>query len=96
MHLYVLGCEMGGELRRSEKLQPAGRPPTVAEWLWYWLDTIAIRKVRASTLQGYRGKVAKRIVPAVGHHRIDRLQPEHLEAWYLELADEGLAPATIL
>lgn len=82
--------------RDSGVTQAAGRAPTVAEWLGYWLDTIAIRKVRASTLQGYRGKVTKRIVPAVGHHRIDRLQPEHLEAWYLELADEGLAPATIL
>ncbi|HEY8789882.1 MAG TPA: tyrosine-type recombinase/integrase [Actinopolymorphaceae bacterium] len=82
--------------RDSGVVQAAGRAPTVAEWLGYWLDTIAIRKVRASTLQGYRGKVTVRIVPAVGHHRIDRLQPEHLDAWYLELADEGLAPATIL
>ena len=82
--------------RDSGVMQAAGRAPTVAEWLAYWLDTIAIRKVRASTLQGYRGKVTKRIVPAIDHHRIDRLEPEHLEAWYLELADEGLAPATIL
>ncbi len=82
--------------RDSGIAQAAGRAPTVAEWLGHWLDTIAIRKVRASTLQGYRGRVSTRIVPALGHHRLDRLQPEHLEAWYLELEDEGLAPATIL
>lgn len=82
--------------RDSGVVQAAGRAPTVAEWLGHWLDTIAVRKVRASTLQGYRGKVSSRIIPAVGHHRLDRLQPEHLEAWYLELEDEGLAPATIL
>ena len=82
--------------RDSGVAQPAGRAPTVSEWLGHWLDTIAIRKVRASTLQGYRGKVNSRIIPAVGHHRLDRLQPEHLEAWYIELADEGLASSTIL
>lgn len=82
--------------RDSGVVQAAGRAPTVAEWLGHWLDTIAIRKVRASTLQGYRGKVNSRIIPAVGHHRLDRLQPEHLEAWYIELADEGLASSTIL
>ena len=82
--------------RDSGVVQAAGRAPTVAEWLGHWLDTIAIRKVRASTLQGYRGKVNGRIIPAVGHHRLDRLQPEHLEAWYIELADEGLASSTIL
>ena len=67
--------------RDSGVAQAAGRVPTVAEWLGHWLDTIAIRKVRASTLQGYRGKVNSRIIPAVGHHRLDRLQPEHLGAW---------------
>ncbi len=82
--------------RDSGVVHAAGRAPTVAEWLGHWLDTIAIRKVRASTLQGYRGKVNSRIIPAVGHHRLDRLQPEHLEAWYIELADEGLASSTIL
>ncbi len=82
--------------RDSGVAQPAGRAPTVSEWLGHWLDTIAIRKVRASTLQGYRGKVNSRIIPAVGHHRLDRLQPEHLEARYIELAEEGLASSTIL
>ncbi len=82
--------------RDSGVVQAAGRAPTVAEWLGHWLDTIAVRKVRASTLQGYRGKVNGRIIPAVGHHRLDRLQPEHLEAWYIELADEGLASSTVL
>ena len=32
----------------------AGKAPTVAEWLAHWLDTIAARKVRASTLARYR------------------------------------------
>jgi len=40
--------------------------------------------------------VNHRIVPALGHHRLDRLQPEHVEAFYGELLDEGLSSATVL
>ncbi len=32
----------------------------------------------------------------LGHHRLDRLQPEHLEAFYAELEKEGLASTTVL
>ena len=32
----------------------------------------------------------------LGHHRLDRLQPEHLEAFYRQSLKEGLAPATVL
>ncbi len=34
--------------------------------------------------------------PGVGHHRLDRLQPEHLERLYGALTDKGLSPASIL
>jgi hypothetical protein len=84
------------EQRRTGSVADAGRPPTVEEWLRHWLDNIAARKVRASTLDGYRTKVEHRLIPALGKHRLDRLQPEHLEAYYATLAAEGLAPATVL
>jgi integrase len=32
----------------------------------------------------------------LGHHRLDRLQPEHVEAAWAQLSAEGLAPATVL
>ncbi|MEV0723932.1 tyrosine-type recombinase/integrase [Micromonospora purpureochromogenes] len=74
----------------------AGKPPTVGEWLTYWLDHVAERKVRASTLQGYRSKVAKHLVPGLGSHRLDRLTPEHVEKFYGTLEASGMAPATVL
>jgi hypothetical protein len=84
------------EQRRTGTVADAGRSPTVEEWLRHWLDNIAARKVRASTLDGYRTKVEHRLIPALGKHRLDRLQPEHLEAYYATLTAEGLAPATVL
>src|SRR4051794_21965881 len=77
-------------------VEAAGRAPTVGEWLDHWLDNIAARKVRARTLESYRSTVRLHLRPGVGHHRLDRLQPEHLELLYAALADKGLGPASIL
>lgn len=81
--------------REAGSVADAGRSPTVEQWLAHWLDTIAVRKVRASTLEGYRSKVRSTIVPALGRHRLDRLQPEHVEAFYVD-AGRRLAPASVL
>jgi integrase len=77
-------------------VEAAGRPPTLGEWLDHWLDNIAARKVRARTLESYRSTVRLHLRPGIGHHRLDRLQPEHLERLYAALADKELSPASIL
>lgn len=82
--------------RDAGTAEAAGRAPTVAAWLDHWLDNIAARKVRARTLESYRTVVRLHLVPGVGHQRLDRLQPEHLEALYVALGDRGLSPATVL
>ena len=74
----------------------AGRQATVTAWLEHWLDTIAAPKVRPSTLQRYRQLVKFQLAPKVGHHRLDRLQPEHVERMYAELLASGLSPASVL
>jgi len=38
--------------------------------------------------------VVKHLVPAVGRHRLDRLEPEHLERLYRSMIDAGARPAT--
>jgi integrase len=52
--------------------------------------------VRLSTLVRYRQLVANQLVPGVGHHRLDRLQPEHVEELYSGLLARGLSPASVL
>jgi integrase len=82
--------------RDAGMVEAAGQAPTVGGWLDHWLDNIAARKVRARTLESYRSTVRLHLRPGVGHHRLDRLQPEHLELLYAALADKGLSPASIL
>lgn len=68
---------------------PKGRIPTVEEWMTYWLDQIAVHKVRPSTLRGYRTSVSCYITPLLGHHRLDRLTPEHIANAWRHLQDVG-------
>ena len=82
---YVTGrtrAEVAAALRKvadsrdagTLQLAPAG---TVAQWLTFWVETIAAAKVRPSTLATYRGYITNRLIPELGRHRLDRLQPEH-------------------
>jgi integrase len=83
------------EQRDAGVVLPSGRAVTVEQWMNLWLDTIASRKVRPSTLTGYQ-TCLKRINLHLGHHRLDKLQPEHLEAFYTRLEAEGLSSTTAL
>ena len=101
---YVRGItrrDVAAQLRVAATARDAGalvhgRDQTLAEWMAFWLDSIVAARVRPSTLHTYRGYVRKRIVPALGHHRLGKLEPEHLEQFYRDSLAEGLAPATVL
>jgi integrase len=83
--------------RDAGKAGKPGRPPTVADWFLTWLTTIAPRTVAQDTLDStYEPKVRLWIIPQLGKHRLDRLQPEHLDAFYTWLEGQGLKPNTVL
>jgi integrase len=82
--------------RESGNLATAGRIPTVAQWLEHWVESIASQRVSARTLDSYRDTTRLQLTPALGHHRLDRLQPEHIEALYARLSQEGRAPSSVL
>jgi len=74
----------------------AGPAPTLGEWLEHWLANIAAHRVRRRSLESYRATVRLHLSPGIGRHRLDRLQPEHLEQLYSALLNQGLASATVL
>ncbi len=74
----------------------SGRGLTVEQWLEHWLTTIAVRRLRPKTYDGYHSNLRRHLVRLLGHHRLDRLQPEHVEAAWQQMASEGLSPATLL
>lgn len=86
--------------RKLEALRDSGQVPkpggswTVAKWLEHWLDAIARPSIRDSSYNAYRIAVTKHLVPGIGSHRLDRLQPEHLERLYRKMIEAGARPAT--
>jgi integrase len=99
----VTRAEVVARLRGVQRAQEDGqavtsgdRPLTVEQRLMFWVDNIAARKVRYSTLSAYRGYIVDRIVPSLGRHRLHRLQPEHLETFCRKCEEQGLAAATVL
>src|SRR5262249_11681456 len=67
---------------------------TVATWLTHWVENIAAPAVKDNTLAGYRVAVNVHLIPGIGAHRLDRLEPEHLEKLYARMLSRGSATAT--
>jgi integrase len=62
---------------------------TVEKWLVHWLTNIAEPSVRRSTFDYYEGATRLYLVPMLGAHRIERLEPEHVERMYARLRKAG-------
>ncbi|MEV7089440.1 site-specific integrase [Streptomyces sp. NPDC093085] len=83
-------------LRDKGRAPNAGRKPTVAQWMETYLTDIASLKLRPRSLDDYWSKTRNDIIPGVGAHRLDKLQPEHLERMYRDMLDAGHAPSHVL
>jgi integrase len=82
--------------KEGARVRP-GRAPTVQQWLdGVYLATIAPLRIDPTTVQGYRSKLRNYVFPVIGNVRMDKLQPEHLEAVYLDMRRKGRADATVL
>lgn len=69
-------------LRDEVRVPKAGRAWTVEKWLLHWLEEIARPSIRDSSYQAYRAAITKHLLPSLGSLRLDRLDPENIEAVY--------------
>lgn len=79
------------ERERDEgKLRKAGQTWTVAQWLTHWLETIvAPPAITENAWDAYANAVRVHLIPGVGGHRLDKLEPEHLERLYRKMIQAG-------
>ena len=80
--------------RDAGNVRKTGKGWTVATWLTHWVENIAALSVRPNTLSGYRVAVNVHLIPGLGAHRLEKLEPEHLERFYKKMQDAGSKPAT--
>lgn len=87
-----------GEVRRQ--LAERGDLPTaditVAKWLAYWLEEIAAKRVKPSTLASYRVAVGQYLTPSIGRHRLSRLAAQHVREMHRHIAAKGRSSTTAL
>ncbi|MEU6652720.1 site-specific integrase [Streptomyces sp. NPDC046900] len=80
--------------RDSGSLSKPGEKWTLGNWLEHWVYEIAKKYVSENTYAGYEVDVRVHLVPGIGAHRLDRLEPEHLEAFYAKMQREGSKAGT--
>lgn len=88
--------EVAEKLKALHREQAAGAniapdQYTVEQFLNRWLDeVICNREPRTQT--SYRSVVQRHIVPAIGHHKLQKLLPEHVQAMANALRDKAPGP----
>jgi site-specific recombinase XerD len=82
--------------RDAGKVDKPGRPPTVQEWMTYWLTTVLPLKQKApTTIASYWSDCRNWVFPNIGRHRLDRCLPEHLDALYAKMFAAGKKPSHV-
>lgn len=80
--------------RDTGTVRKAGQWWTVKTWLTHWVENIAAAHVSENTIDGYRVAVYHHLIPGLGAHRLEKLQPEHLERFYKKMQDSGSSAGT--
>lgn len=92
-HAEVLGKLKGLAVEEATHKLVA-RTMTVQAWAELWLKECE-KTLKPNTVKGYRSVVDTKIVPMLGKHRLDRLEPHHVSLAYQKLRDRGLAEGTV-
>ncbi|MDL2248369.1 site-specific integrase, partial [Tyzzerella sp. OttesenSCG-928-J15] len=67
-----------------------GEKITFGEFAEKWLTDYADKNLAPSTLHVYRMRIEKRIIPALGHIKLAKLQPHHIISFYDNLAESNM------
>lgn len=68
---------------------------TVERFLQMWLEESAKPTVRETTYEAYAGHVRNHLVPALGHRKLAKLEPSHVQAMMNDQLATGLSPTTV-
>lgn len=64
---------------------------TVEQWLTQWLEEIVLPKKAPKTYERYRTEVVRHLIPSIGRHKLEQLQPKHLRELYKYMRKQGIA-----
>lgn len=68
----------------------SGEKITFKEFYAYWLKEYADKHLEKTTLEDYIIELDYKIVPALGHLKIAKIKPTHLQSFYNNLLEDGV------
>ncbi|BBL78430.1 Tyrosine recombinase XerC [Rubrobacter xylanophilus DSM 9941] len=68
---------------------------TLADYLTRWLEDCVRGSVRPTTHKSYAWLMQRHAIPAIGHIKLKKLTPAHLQGLYRAKLDGGLSPRTV-
>jgi integrase len=73
-----------------------GPQQKVAHFLTHWLEDVHKQSIRARTYERCEEIVRLHLVPEIGHHPLQKLSPQHLQAFYTKKLTDGLSTTTVI
>lgn len=67
-----------------------GAKITFAEFTQIWLEDYAEKRLAPGTLNPYKTRLEKRILPALGHIKLAKLQPHHIMEFLNKLSEDDV------
>jgi integrase len=80
---------------RNKGLNFEGDDQTLTAYLDRWLNGSVKGSVKPSTYESYERMIRNHIKPALGHRKLKILAPDHVQHFYQQKLDAGLAPGTV-
>lgn len=68
----------------------SGEKLTFKEFYDYWAKEYADKHLEKTTLQAYNAELNQKIIPAIGHLKIAKIKPTHLQSFYNNLLEDGI------
>ena len=73
----------GGKYLSGEKM-------SLKDFYEYWLKEYADKQLEKTTLASYIAEIEQKIIPALGHLKIAKIKPTHLQSFYNNLLEDGV------
>lgn len=82
--------------RDDGKVRKAGQVWTVSQWLHHWLENVVAPPVITENAYiAYEVAARIHLIPGIGAHKLDKLEPEHLERLYRKMIIAGAKPGRV-
>lgn len=72
-----------------------GEDVTLGDFIDSYMRDVAIHNLRPRTFESHSGYVRNHIKPELGHIKLSKLRPDHVQAFYAKKLEEGLAKRTV-